>query len=109
MDRILGPEDPDASAVVAEHLREEGIQLLTGIKVKKVEHTDAKPWPEIRVSIELPDGKEEVVTCEAFVVATGRAPNVEDLGLEVAGVEFTGFGVKVNDDLTATNPDILAI
>lgn len=110
MDRILGPEDPKASAVIADQLRQEGVKLLTGIKVQKVEHTTSQPWPEIRIFVELPDGTKQTVVCEAFVVATGRAPNVEDLGLEAAGVEFRpGFGVKVNDDLTTTNPDILAI
>lgn len=109
MDRILGPEDPDASAVVDKTLREEGIQLLTSVKVEKVEHTASKPWPEIRISVELPGGQKQVVACEAFLVATGRGPNVEGLGLELAGVEYKPFGVHVNDDLTTSNPDILAV
>lgn len=42
-------------------------------------------------------------------VAAGRIPNVEGLGLEAAGVQCSPGGVKVNDDLTTSNPDILAI
>lgn len=42
-------------------------------------------------------------------VAAGRIPNVEGLGLEAAGVEYSPAGVKVKDDLRTSNPDILAI
>ena len=45
----------------------------------------------------------------ATQVAAGRIPNVEGLGLEAAGVQCSPAGVKVNDDLTTSNPDILAI
>lgn len=46
----------------------------------------------------------QVVECEALLVATGRKPNVEGIGLEKAGVEFTPRdGVKVNDHLQTTN------
>lgn len=42
--------------------------------------------------------------CEALLVATGRKPNVSNVGLEKAGVEFdTKAGVKVNDQLQTTN------
>ena len=42
-------------------------------------------------------------------VATGRTPNIEGLGLEAANVECSSGGVKVKDDLTTSNPDILAL
>lgn len=52
----------------------------------------------------LPDALRQAVECEALLVATGRRPNVEGVGLEEAGVEFdTRDGVKVNDHLQTTN------
>uniref|UniRef100_A0A7S4WEP3 Mercuric reductase n=1 Tax=Alexandrium monilatum TaxID=311494 RepID=A0A7S4WEP3_9DINO len=108
--RILGPEDADAAVVVHRTLEHEGVRILTSVSVKSVQHTDGKPWPEIRIEVGLPEKEAETICCDALLVATGRAPNVEGLGLEAAGVEFKpGLGVKVNDDLTTTNPDILAV
>lgn len=46
----------------------------------------------------------QVVECEALLIATGRKPNVSNIGLERAGVEFSHKeGVKVNDYLQTTN------
>jgi pyruvate/2-oxoglutarate dehydrogenase complex dihydrolipoamide dehydrogenase (E3) component len=45
---------------------------------------------------------------DQLLVAAGRAPNVEGLGLETVGVEFDQKGVKVNDRLQTTNPRIHA-
>eukprot|EP00929_Paragymnodinium_shiwhaense_P109093 TRINITY_DN75469_c0_g1_i1.p1 TRINITY_DN75469_c0_g1~~TRINITY_DN75469_c0_g1_i1.p1 ORF type:complete len:534 (+),score=117.69 TRINITY_DN75469_c0_g1_i1:91-1692(+) len=107
--RILGPEDEEASKIIHKVLEEDGCRILAGIAVKSVSHKDGTPWPEISITIEK-DGKSEVVVCDAFLVATGRVPNVEGLGLEDAGVEYkVGLGVKVNDDLSTTNPDIYAL
>mmetsp|Transcript_104177 Transcript_104177/g.324889 ORF Transcript_104177/g.324889 Transcript_104177/m.324889 type:complete len:529 (-) Transcript_104177:13-1599(-) len=109
--RILGPEDAEAAAVVHRTLEREGVRILASAGVKAVRHTEGKPWPEIQIEVHLPGQAEaETLRCDALLVATGRAPNVEDLGLEAAGVEFRpGLGVKVSDDLTTTNPDILAV
>jgi len=111
LQRILGPEDADAAAVVHRTLEEEGVRLLTGISVKGVEHSAGKPWPEIRISVTMPSQDDvEVIVCDAFLISAGRAPNVEGIGLEAAGVDFKpGVGVHVNDDLTTSNPDIFAI
>ncbi|CAE8626656.1 unnamed protein product [Polarella glacialis] len=110
-DTILGTEDPDAAKMLHQVLTEEGITILTGTGVKSVSHNHAEGqhWPEIRVSA-LNNGEDCEILCDALLVATGRVPNIEDLGLEAAGVEVTaGVGVKVNDDLTTSNPDILAV
>lgn len=50
-----------------------------------------------------------MIECEALLVATGRKPNVEGVGLENAGVEFsTRDGVLVNDQLQTTNKVLVA-
>jgi pyruvate/2-oxoglutarate dehydrogenase complex dihydrolipoamide dehydrogenase (E3) component len=119
IDRILGPEDEDASKVLHKVLEKEGVGLHTGLKIASVEHTPqmiGHPWPEIRVKAsKTVDGNvvEFTCVCDALLVATGRVPNVEGLGLEAAGVEYTpagpAAGIKVNDDLSTSNPDIFAV
>ena len=52
---------------------------------------------------------EEHITCDCILVATGRAPQVDGLHLEVAGVEYNGHGILVNDDFATTVPGIYAI
>lgn len=111
MHRILGPEDPDAAAVIHQVLEEDGVKVMVGLKVDRVDFTAGEPWPEIRITVRRGEAAQpEIVVCDAFLVATGRTPNVDGLGLEVAGVDFTpGIGVKVNDDLSTSNPDIFAV
>jgi pyruvate/2-oxoglutarate dehydrogenase complex dihydrolipoamide dehydrogenase (E3) component len=49
------------------------------------------------------------VEVEAVLVAAGRRPNVENIGLEIAGVETNEEGVKVDNYLRTANPDIFAV
>lgn len=108
MPRILGPEDPEASAVIHRVLEEEGVRVLPSAGITKVEHTSGDKWPEIHIFCAPGGGEPEEIVCDALLVATGRAANVEGLGLETVGVETDRFGIVVNDDLTTTNPDIFA-
>ena len=102
--RILSREDPEASEAVAAVFRREGLQLVTGCDVRKVEKTvDGKV-----VHYGCGDKQGNVVV-EQILVATGRTPNVEGLGLETAGVEYdTRRGVHVDDTLRTTNGRIFA-
>jgi len=108
--RILGPEDPEASAVLHRVLEEEGCRVLPSAGITKVEHTPAvgSGWPEIRISCAPGGGEPTEIICDALLVATGRAANVEGLGLETVGVETDRFGIVVNDDLSTTNADVFA-
>ena len=53
-------------------------------------------------------GAEQELAVDALLVAVGRTPNVEDLGLEAAGVAYSRKGVQVDDSLRTTNPRIYA-
>jgi len=108
--RILGPEDADAAVVIHKALEDEGVRIIPNIRINAVEHKDGAPWPEISLHVAHPGVEAETLVCDALLVATGRAPNVESLGLEAAGVDFkAGLGVKVSDTLATTNPDIFAV
>ncbi len=97
--QILPKEDPEAAAVVATQMQQEGIQILWQSRVTAVRRQgDAKG---IQVG-------QDWIEVDEIVVATGRTPNVEGLGLEAAQVAYTRGGITVNRRLQTTNPRIFA-
>jgi mercuric reductase len=102
--RIAPFEEPEISEAVAKVLRDEGAGVHAGVRVSRVERAG-----EQRAVVFERDGVEERVEAERILVATGRRPNTQGLGLEAAGVELTDAGaVKVDDHLGTTNPRIWA-
>ena len=104
MERILSREDKEAAQVLENKLKEEGIQILTGKKAVKFD----KKGGLVYVTLEGKDKNQEQISAENVLVAVGRAPNLEGLFLEKAGVEFTKQGIKVNAYLQTTNKDVFA-
>ncbi len=104
MHGILPREDDDASAVVLESMQKDGVKLLCcGGELRLAKADGGK----VRLRVESHGkGYDEVV--DQLLVAVGRAPNVEGLGLHAAGVAFTPKGVQVNDRLQTTQPHIFA-
>ena len=102
-DRVMPRAEPEASAIVQAQFEKEGIHLHLGSKIVRAEQVDGGK----RVVVER-DGEERSIDGEEILVAVGRAPNVDGLGLEAAGVETTKRGVLVNDYLQTTNPNIFA-
>jgi pyruvate/2-oxoglutarate dehydrogenase complex dihydrolipoamide dehydrogenase (E3) component len=100
MDQILGPEDADVADILRNRLEAEGMAMLTGTKAVKAESHDA----EILLTVTPASGKgaTRVLEADALLVATGRKPNVMDLGLEQAGVEFTPRGIPTNARMQTT-------
>jgi pyruvate/2-oxoglutarate dehydrogenase complex dihydrolipoamide dehydrogenase (E3) component len=98
---ILPREDRDASEIVRTVMEREGVKLLCCGKDLKL----AKDPNGVRLQVES-HGKGYDVLVDQLLVAVGRAPNVEGLGLETVGVEFDKKGVKVNDHLQTANPRI---
>lgn len=100
---ILPREDPDASTIVRAVMERDGVKLLCCGKDLKL----AKDPNGVRLQVES-HGEGYDVLVDQLLVAVGRAPNVEGLGLETVHVEFDKKGVKVNDRLQTTNPRIYA-
>lgn len=100
---ILPREDQDAANIVREQMARDGVKLLCCGKDLKL----AKSAGGVRLQVES-HGQGYDVEVDQLLVAVGRAPNVEGLGLETVGVEFDQKGVKVNDRLQTTNPRIYA-
>jgi pyruvate/2-oxoglutarate dehydrogenase complex dihydrolipoamide dehydrogenase (E3) component len=101
---ILPREDADAAAIVERAMAGDGVRFLHGAKAARVERRGA----ERVIHLEREGGAEEVVA-DALLVAVGRAPNVEGLGLEAAGVRYDKRGVTVDDRLRSSNPRIYAV
>jgi dihydrolipoamide dehydrogenase len=102
---ILPIEDADVAAELTRSFKKRKIELVTGAKIK-----GAKVSAEgVTLSLEA-GGKTSDLAVEKVLVAAGRAPNVEDVGLREAGVQLTERGfIKVNERLETTVPGIYAI
>lgn len=105
--QVLPRESADAAAIVRRRMEADGVRFELGVSLTRV---DAEPG-YVRVHYTR-TGKREVtggaVGGDAVLVAAGRAPNIEDLGLDVAGIQTTPQGVVVNDRLQTTNPRVFA-
>jgi len=102
---ILPRDDLDAARLVQEALVADGVTLELGVRLTAVERQDGV----VRVGLSR-DGKPFTVLGDALLVATGRAPNVENLGLELAGVQADPRrGIVVDDRLRTTNRRVYAI
>ena len=96
---ILMREDSDAAEIVQQAFIRDGIRLIFGCQIRKVEQKNG----EKLIHLEC-DGKDDMITADQILVGVGRAPNVQGMGLDVAGVEYNEWkGVLVDDHLRTTN------
>jgi pyruvate/2-oxoglutarate dehydrogenase complex dihydrolipoamide dehydrogenase (E3) component/uncharacterized membrane protein YdjX (TVP38/TMEM64 family) len=105
-DRIMNKEDADAAELIQKTFRKEGIGLLLNAKPLQVARTDTGKLVQYES-----DGQKGEIEVDEILIGAGRAPNVEGLNLEAAGVKYEagkGRGVIVNDKLQTTNPNIFA-
>lgn len=101
--RVLPRDDPDASARLAASLARDGVRLELGAEATRVER---RPSGSV---VFCQRGAERLeVPADTILVAVGRRPNVQTLGLERAGVRFTPRGVEVDDFLRTSNRRIFA-
>jgi len=100
---ILGREDSDAAEILHNTFVREGINLQLGIKITEVGTCGSDKVLHLER-----DDKRIDLTVDAILVGVGRAPNLEGLGLEKAGINFDRSGVTVNDTLQTSNPNVYA-
>jgi pyruvate/2-oxoglutarate dehydrogenase complex dihydrolipoamide dehydrogenase (E3) component len=99
---VLPREDREAAEIVQAEMLRDGVKLLCCGRKLVIKNEGG-----IRLTVQS-HGKDYDQPVDQLLVAVGRAPNVENLNLEAAGVEFDQQGVKVNDHLQTTNSDIFA-
>jgi pyruvate/2-oxoglutarate dehydrogenase complex dihydrolipoamide dehydrogenase (E3) component len=104
--RLLHREDDDVVEALATLLKDEGIDTFLSARVVQV---SGRSGESVTVIIEQA-GNEMTLTGTHLLVATGRTPNTENIGLDLAGVEVDDRGyVKVNEQLKTTAPGVWAI
>lgn len=101
---VLPREDRDAAAIVQHALDRDGVRVVDDAAVERVERSGDQ-----RTLVVTRAGESMHVTGDALLVAVGRAPNLEGLALDVAGVAATSAGVTVDDRLRTSNPRIFAV
>jgi pyruvate/2-oxoglutarate dehydrogenase complex dihydrolipoamide dehydrogenase (E3) component len=104
--QLASREDADVSAALLELFQSEGIEVLLETEMRKVE---GRSGQQVRVHLKDANG-ERVIEGTDLLVATGRAPNTQGMGLEQAGVQLDQGGyVKVNERLETTAADVWAM
>lgn len=102
--RLLSHEDEEISAALAGYLRDEGLDVRTGVRIDGVSGAPGA----FRVGFER-DGEHHVLEPDQVLAATGRRPNTRGMGLEDAGVELgEGGEVLVDEHLRTSRPGVYA-
>ena len=100
----LAQEDPECAAILLDALAREAIAVRSGVTVVRVERGE----PGVRVVIRGTGG-EETLAGSHLLIATGRRPNVDDLGLDRAGISHDRRGIQVDRGLRTANKRVYAI
>lgn len=102
--RLLPETEPEVSAALAGYLRDEGITVWDGLGYREVRQTAEG----VALTIDV-DGRIERVAAEQLLIATGRKPNTDGLGLAGSGVALDGRdAVIVDDHMRTSRPGVYA-
>jgi pyruvate/2-oxoglutarate dehydrogenase complex dihydrolipoamide dehydrogenase (E3) component len=103
--RLIGREDEDVSQTIADFLKDEGVDVRVNSKIVGVE----KQGNSVGVTVQS-DGKTSQIVGTHLLVAIGRRPNTDDLGLDKAGIATDPRGyIQVDDQLRTNVPGIWAL
>jgi pyruvate/2-oxoglutarate dehydrogenase complex dihydrolipoamide dehydrogenase (E3) component len=103
--KILPREDADVAAVVQRRLEAEGVRYRLGISVGGVTPGEAHAG-RIRMTVRTANGAVEQIAASHLMIAAGRVPNIDGLGLDAAGVRVENGRIAVDDVLGTTNPRV---
>lgn len=102
---ILPKDDPELPDIIRKSLKEEGADIIEGTDVNKIIHLKNG---KVRVEIKK-NGDKRDIEASHILVATGRTPNTEDLGLDAAGISYDKKSIKVDKRLRTNRKHIYAI
>jgi len=107
-DRLLHREDDDVTEALQSLFDEEGIDVVLNARIKQI---SGKSGQSVRILVDKKgNATEKALEGSHLLVAAGRAPNTQGIGLELAGVELTDRGyIKVSERLETTAPGVWAI
>lgn len=109
-DRLLPQEEEDVSREMAASLAKRGVTIITGASVRPetLRTREAAGNGEMRIEADR-NGEAVAVTAEALLVAVGRAPNVEGIGLDNTNAALERGAIRVNGFMQTSEPHIYAI
>jgi pyruvate/2-oxoglutarate dehydrogenase complex dihydrolipoamide dehydrogenase (E3) component len=102
--RLLDKEDEDAAEAVRKRMEADGVRVIAGARAERVQRIDGR----VRIDVRTGADHREALEAEALLVAAGRVPNTEGLGLEAAGVAHDAKGVRVDAFLRTSRRHIYA-
>ena len=102
--QILSREDKDMADIVMTRLSEEGVSFALGSSIDKI----SADGPAKKVTFKNNKGEISSLSADVLLVATGRSPNVSNLGLENIGITFTNRGIEVDSRLRTNQRNIYA-
>jgi pyruvate/2-oxoglutarate dehydrogenase complex dihydrolipoamide dehydrogenase (E3) component len=100
--------DPECAAIVLDALAREGVTFYTGVDVRQVRRTLARVHVDI-ASAAGAEQKTQTIDGSHLLVAGGRRPNLENLDLDAAGIDYQPAGIVVDRGLRTTNKHVYAI
>jgi pyruvate/2-oxoglutarate dehydrogenase complex dihydrolipoamide dehydrogenase (E3) component len=104
--RLAHREDEDVKDMLHDICRDEGIDVITSARITRVE---GKSGDQVKIHAKQ-EGSELSLEGSHILIASGRTPNTQGIGLELAGVETTPLGhVRVNERLETTAPGVWAV
>ena len=95
---ILPREDRDAAQIVHRQMEKDGVRIIAGANIQRAEIRDGAKILTLTAA-----DQQFAIACDAILVSVGRTPNVENLGLEAAGIRYSARGVEVDERLRTTN------
>jgi dihydrolipoamide dehydrogenase len=105
MPNVLPLEDLDSSKEIERAFKKRGITIATGAKISNVKVAK----DSVSMTIES-GGEKKDIKCDVVLVAAGRAPNVEEVGLKEAGIQLTDRGfIKIDQRMETSTKGIFAI
>jgi pyruvate/2-oxoglutarate dehydrogenase complex dihydrolipoamide dehydrogenase (E3) component len=104
--QVATAEDTDVSQALHENFTSEGIEVFLGARVRSVEGLSGQ---SVQVHVETDSG-DLTIEGSDLLIAVGRTPNTQAIGLETAGIGLDARGyIKVNERLETTAPDVWAV
>ena len=100
---ILPRDEPDLVATLTQRLRDEGVDLRLNVETERVAVSEGR-----KIVYGAEAGEPAKWDAEELLVAVGRRPNVEGLGLEEVGVKVGKRGIEVDERMRTTVPSIYA-
>jgi pyruvate/2-oxoglutarate dehydrogenase complex dihydrolipoamide dehydrogenase (E3) component len=106
-ERLIGREDPEVSGTIRQILEAEGIRVMLGARTRGVARRDGAIVVDLGVG---PDDDSHAIEASHLLLATGRRPNTDDLGLDKAGIRIDKRGyIEVDDELRTSVAGVWAL